>query len=417
VRLTSQLGDGLLQAGLAGSVFFNPERAASSVAIAMAFAVLLLPYSAVGPFVGVFLDRWSRRQILVGANVSRALLVLPAAWMVWYGIEGTLFVVTALLIIALNRFFLAGVSASLPHVADAGRLVTANSLATTAGSVMYAIGLATAAGIFHGTGTGYHPYAVVAATASAWYGLSAGLTMISFRIAALGPDDAERSRDSLLGALADTGRGMIAGLRHLAKRPVAAAALSIQAAHRGLYGVLAIMTLLLYRNYFHPDDPAGSVAGLLPIAAAGAVGAFVAASITPAATRRLGGRTWVAVLLAALAVGVPALCLPYREALTTGAAALLAISSQGIKIVTETALQVEMEDDYRGRVFSVNDTAFNISFVAGLFLGALLLPVDGHAPLAIILVGLAYALLAAWTARRPTRPADHHETVAEMRRS
>ncbi len=62
VRLSSQLGDGWFQAGLASSVFFNPEKAASPVAIAMAFAVLLVPYSTLGPFVGVFLDRWSRRK-------------------------------------------------------------------------------------------------------------------------------------------------------------------------------------------------------------------------------------------------------------------------------------------------------------------------------------------------------------------
>ncbi len=45
VRLLSQLGDGWFQAGLAGSVFFNPEQAASPIAITAAFAVLLLPYS------------------------------------------------------------------------------------------------------------------------------------------------------------------------------------------------------------------------------------------------------------------------------------------------------------------------------------------------------------------------------------
>jgi len=42
VRLSSQLGDGWFQAGLAGSVFFNPERAPSPLAIATAFAVLLV---------------------------------------------------------------------------------------------------------------------------------------------------------------------------------------------------------------------------------------------------------------------------------------------------------------------------------------------------------------------------------------
>src|SRR5262245_59875307 len=84
-RIASQLGDGLFQGGLAGSVFFNPQRAAGPMAIAAAFAVLLIPYSVLGPFVGVFLDRWSRQRVLFVANTARAALVLPAAWFVWHG--------------------------------------------------------------------------------------------------------------------------------------------------------------------------------------------------------------------------------------------------------------------------------------------------------------------------------------------
>ena len=40
------------------------------------FAVLLLPYSLVGPFAGVLLDRWRRRQVLLWANVVRTVLAL-----------------------------------------------------------------------------------------------------------------------------------------------------------------------------------------------------------------------------------------------------------------------------------------------------------------------------------------------------
>src|SRR5687767_11681500 len=123
VRLSSQVGDGVFQAGLASSVLFNPERAPNAVAVAVGFAILLVPYSALGPFVGVVLDRWSRRQVLFAANGLRAALVLPATMLLWNGDVGALFVAIALGIIALNRFFLAGLSASQPHVVDEPRLV------------------------------------------------------------------------------------------------------------------------------------------------------------------------------------------------------------------------------------------------------------------------------------------------------
>src|SRR3954469_13886767 len=76
VRLTSQFGDGLFQAGLAGGLLFNPDRAATPWQIAGSFAVLFLPYSLLGPFAGALLDRWDRRVVLVGANLGRLLLTL-----------------------------------------------------------------------------------------------------------------------------------------------------------------------------------------------------------------------------------------------------------------------------------------------------------------------------------------------------
>ena len=52
VRLVSQCGDGMFQAGLATLFFFSPERMATAADVAAAFAVLLLPFTVVGPFAG-----------------------------------------------------------------------------------------------------------------------------------------------------------------------------------------------------------------------------------------------------------------------------------------------------------------------------------------------------------------------------
>ena len=77
-RLASQAGDGAFQVGLASLVFFSPERAATTAAVAWAFTAALVPYTVVGPFAGVLLDRWQRRQVLLVANLVRAVLVLVA---------------------------------------------------------------------------------------------------------------------------------------------------------------------------------------------------------------------------------------------------------------------------------------------------------------------------------------------------
>jgi len=179
--------------------------------------------------------------------------------------------------------------------------------------------------------------------------------------------------------------------------------LIVQAVHRGLYGVLAITTLLLYRNFYNAGDPAASLTGLLPVAAAAALGALVSAVVTPPVTRRIGGSRWVTAMMASLAVLVPVLALPFLAPLTVAAAFFVSLATQGTKIVTDTALQLEISDDYRGRVFSVNDTAFNLLFVLGLLIGAFALPENGHSHAVIAAVGVGYAVLAMWYANFASR--------------
>src|SRR5688572_11191800 len=80
VRTTGQAGDGFLQAALASYALFSDDQA-TAAELAAAAAVVLLPYSLVGPYAGVLLDRWSRRQVLLVGNLSRSavLLALSAA--------------------------------------------------------------------------------------------------------------------------------------------------------------------------------------------------------------------------------------------------------------------------------------------------------------------------------------------------
>src|SRR4051794_22125749 len=139
-RLFSQFGDGVFQAALAGTVLFNPQRAADPVDVAAGFAVLLLPYSLVGPFAGVWLDRWSRRQVLLRANIVRAVLVVAVAALVLGAVDGTPFYAAGLVVISVNRFVLAALSAALPHTVDEPSLVSANALSTTSGAVVTVVG-------------------------------------------------------------------------------------------------------------------------------------------------------------------------------------------------------------------------------------------------------------------------------------
>ncbi len=142
-RLISQTGDGVFNAGLAAYVFFSAQIFPNPLAAAEAFAVLYLPYSLAGPFAGVFIDRWQRRQILLWSAVIRAVFVVSTAFFIGSGTLGLPVYLSALAVLGVNRFFLSALSAALPHVVAADKLVMANSVAPTSGTIVaFAGGLA-----------------------------------------------------------------------------------------------------------------------------------------------------------------------------------------------------------------------------------------------------------------------------------
>ena len=128
VRVTSQFGDGVFQAALASYVLFSPEKQPKPGAIALTLTVMLLPFSILGPFAGVFLDRWPRRQVLAFVSLARLGIVGVLAGLVAAGIPDLVFYVFVVLSLSVNRFVLAGLSASLPHTVVEEDLVTANAL-------------------------------------------------------------------------------------------------------------------------------------------------------------------------------------------------------------------------------------------------------------------------------------------------
>src|SRR5216684_4786169 len=133
-RLISQAGDGVFTAGLGSYVFFNATTYPNPASAAGAFAVLYLPYSLIGPFAGVFIDRWSRRQILVWSALIRSVFVVLTASLVASGSLGLPLYVSVLAVLGVNRFFLSSLSAALPHVVAEDKLVMANAVSPTMGT-------------------------------------------------------------------------------------------------------------------------------------------------------------------------------------------------------------------------------------------------------------------------------------------
>ncbi|MBO0890333.1 MAG: MFS transporter [Acidothermales bacterium] len=388
-RLISQSGDGVFQVALAAYAFFDPESRPSAPAVAGAFAALLLPYSLVGPWAGVFLDRWRRRQVLVGANAVRAVLVLALAAVV--GVGGPLLLVLGLglVVISVNRFFLAALSAALPHVVTDDTLVTANSLSTTSGTILAFVGGGVGYGLRLAFGDAPAGTSGLLVVTAAWYVVSA-LVALSMDKDLLGPD-AHAGRAETREALRDVAGGLVAGARHVWQRRAAGHALLTIAANRFCYGISTIMVLLLYRNYFHPQAVAAGIGGLALVLGATGVGYFTAALVTPHATRRIRKQTWAALLLVGGGVIQLVLGLPFREVLFVPAAFALGVVAQGLKICVDTIVQQNIDDAFRGRVFSFYDVIFNVSFVSAAAVGAVALPASGKSYLLLVVISVGYA--------------------------
>lgn len=398
VRLLSQLSDGVFQVALASYVVFSPEKQTSPGAVASAMAVLLLPYSLLGPFTGVLLDRWRRRQVLLHCNLLRAVLSCGTAALVLMRAPDQLFYLSALSVTAVNRFVLAGLSAALPRVVRERELVTANSLSPTAGTLAATAGGGAAFVVHLVLSAGPDADAAIVLLGAALYAC-AGLSALTLGRDQLGPDVTGRG-PRIAEALASTARGLAAGLRHLRDRPPARNALAAVTAMRFCYGALTVMLLMLCRYAWSGSGDSKHGLALLGLAVGiSAAGFFAAAVVTPWATARLGIPGWITACSTGSALLLPALALPFRPAPMMLAAFALGLAMQGAKIATDTVVQTSVDDGYRGRVFSLYDVAFNVAFVGAAAVAALLLPADGRSSTLVIALSLVYAAVAAGTAR------------------
>ena len=411
IRLTSQFGDGLFQVGLATLFFFSPEKASTAHGVATAFAVLLAPFTIVGPWAGVLLDRWRRRQVLLVGNLLRFGLTLVLAWAMVSSVESPLVYVLALVILSVNRFLLAALSASLPRVVDGELLVTANSLAPTLGAGAAALGAAVGVGL----NSLLHLRAATAVVlVAAIVFLAAALLALRLGRDRLGPDRRPTGRE-LLEQLGHLASALADGARHLVSRRTPANALAVMATHRFIYGATFIAAILISRNVIaDPNDTDAGIAAFAAVLGATAVGFALAAVVTPVVHEWLSPHRWIVVCLLIGAASQLLLTLTLNRATMLVGAALLGLAVQGGKIAVDTIVQRDTDDEFRGRAFSLYDVLYNAAFVGAAALAALVLPDSGYSRVAFAALAIAYLVAAALFSRTRVRPLLAGEKLAAL---
>ena len=394
VRWTGQMTDGIFQSALASFILFSPERQANALGAALAFAVVLLPYSVIGPFVGTILDRVSRQRAIAFSNLIRAVRVSIIALLLFQGHTGIEITIFVLIAFGVNRLILAGLSAGIPLMIESKSLISANALAVTGGSVWVVLG--------GGIGLGMRSILDSVTNADSADGyiillgafgyLATSLLASNLKKDEIGPLEHEIKNASFTQGLIE----MREGVKFLSQNVDAARGIAAVAVHRGGITALTLIALLLERNTFH--DPADSEAGLaglsftLTIAACGFV---VGAVIAPYGVRKVGRHRWMRLMLSASTLG-PLFIVFSRTPLTLAIAAFVtALFGQSLKVTNDALVQSKIDDIYRGRVFSVYDVVVNGAIVSGAVIAALLLPNTGDSYLVPSIVAGIYFIAGA----------------------
>jgi MFS family permease len=390
MRLVSQTADGFVQAALVASLAFSPEKAQTAAGFALASAITVVPYSLIGPFAGVFIDRWSRRRIMVVAPLLRAtpvFLVLLSP-----NHEAVLFYAGALWVTSVNRFFLATAQAVVPRMVPTEDLLAANSVATVGGTVALLVGVFAGGLISDAAGNG----AIVTASAVMWLAASA----LASRIRSdLRPHQLPEAPELLRHQLRRVGFEFTDGIRHIVHTPRAVGPIVTISVDQVGQGFLLVLALVVFRERFREGVGsfswligAGGIGVLLGLISVGRLDGRFARERIVAGSFVLGGVTLLGlaffldrgtVLLASFAVG-------------------LAFAWK--KVPVDTMVQEAVPDGLRGRVFSVYDVSYNLSRLGAGLLAIPLLPRLGDRGSAAF-VGVVFLLwapvLPLWLRRAP----------------
>jgi MFS family permease len=400
VRWSGQITDGVFQSALASFVLFSPERQASAVNAAVAFAVVLLPYSIIGPFVGTVLDRFSRPRAILYSNLTRATTLVAVATLIFQGRTGVELTAFVLIAFGVNRLILAGLSAGIPLVIEAKSLISANALAVTGGSVWVVLGGGIGLGLRRLLGsdaTANHADAFIVLFAAMGY-LVTALFASLLKKREIGPMDHEIVEGSFKQGFIE----MREGFKFLRIHVDAARGIAATAIHRGGLTALTLTALLLERNTFH--DPADSEAGLAGLSftlSIAAVGFVLGALIAPYGVSKFGRHRWIRYSLLMSAVGPAFLIITRTQTTLTLTAFFTALCGQSLKVTNDALVQSKIDDIYRGRVFSVYDVVVNGAIVTGGLVAAFLLPLSGDTVVVPLVVFALYLIAALGLLNRP----------------
>jgi MFS family permease len=346
-RVISNLGDWF---NLLASAALVAQITNSGAAISYLFLARMLPVFFVTPFAGVLADRISRRNIMIAADVLRAVTVLgfllvdsPDELWLFYGLT--------ILQFALSALYNPAHSAVIPNIVEPNDLVTANALDGFTWSVMLAIGA-----LLGGIASSLFGVTAAFVIDAASFLLSAYFVM---RVTLVYVDVRTSARQ---GGFLD----FVDGMRYLRVRPILLGLALVKAAAAIVWGIVNVLEVPLAEQVYPLNGSGTLTLGLIYMT----VG--VGTGVGPLLMRRWFGDDYGRVLWAIgasfvlLTVGVLAIALASGLGWALIGVLLRSLGSGSVWVFSSVLLQRLTQDAFRGRVFAFDFTAFTLTQSIGV---------------------------------------------------
>jgi MFS family permease len=348
-QYTGHLGDGLAQAVIATVLVLDPLQAGTPERILAVFALTLLPYSVISPFLGVFVDRWDRKKLLWGTLVARAAVLGTAPlWQEVFTGDAALLLL-GLMLLGLGRLFSTTKGAVLPVLLHERHLLGGNNLSTVGGTIAALIG--GALGLYLGDVLATYtalPLIGIVYLGGVCLALAIHTDLAHFR----------RELEGLLEGMARIARELVEGIRAISVRPGAWISLLAIFLLRTIGMTVLVALLLVIKADFE-----GTLASSGFALAAFGTGSGLAALSAPRINRRLTEPELI--LLGFVVPGIGVVALGGVASLP----AVLVVSALGgyggfmTKVAVDAQVQHALPDIFRGRAFALYDILYNLASV------------------------------------------------------
>jgi MFS family permease len=340
----------------------------SSRSVALIMVARFLPSVVMGPLSGVVADRFSRRSIMITADLLRAVVVLgflfirrpDQMWLVY---------VLTVMQLAFSAFFEPAKTAAIPSIVSDRELLPANAIASVTWSVMLTLGAAMGGFVAGWFGTD------VAFVLDSLTFITSALLILSVKLP---------RRPARVKAKLNIGKALgitdtIEGARYVKHRSRVLAYLMVKPAWGLGGGILTLLAVFGERVFPVAGKTATGIGVLFTARGIGtAVGPIVAQRWAGETPKRMQNAIGIAFLIA----GVFYVAFGVSRSFTL-ALLFLAIAHCGGSILwvfSTVLLQREVEDKFRGRVFAAELALLTLTMAASNYLVGELMDRFGLSP-------------------------------------